>query len=163
MKNNRPCIYCHPFHIACGVHGQGLTDQGHNQYTSILFIQHIEHPSDGIRFGENYKTTIPSSILSMLLSEELQTMSTLPSIPHNSWVHGQGTTSLKHNRYTGVLSIQAHRAPKQWDQIWRGLQNNHVILSLVYILSRRTTCHGCITTHSAYLIGAWVRSDKIGT
>ena len=52
------------------VHGQGLICMGHNQYIKILFIQASEYPSCGTRFGKNYKTTKPSSGLSMLLSEE---------------------------------------------------------------------------------------------
>ena len=47
------------------VHGQGLTSMGHTQYTRILFIQASEHPSCETRFGENCKTTKPSSVLSI--------------------------------------------------------------------------------------------------
>ena len=77
-----------------------------------MFIQASEHPSNGIRLGENYRTTMPSSELSMLLSEEPHAMDILSGIPYVIWVHGKGLTSLKHNQYTGVLSIQATKLPR---------------------------------------------------
>ena len=58
------------------------------------------------RFGEDCKTTMPSSGWCMLLHKVQHAMDVLPSIPYILWVHGQGMTSLKHNQYTGVLSIQ---------------------------------------------------------
>ena len=131
------------------VHGQGLTSLGHSQYTRIMFIQASEHPSGGTGFGENCKTIMPSLWwLSMLLSEEPHAMDVLPSIRHILWVHGQGLTSLGHDQYTGMLSIQAQKAFKLWDQIWWELQHNHVMLRLVSIVTQRTTCHGYVATHS---------------
>ena len=58
------------------VHGQGLTRLGYSRYTSrITIIQASHHPSCGsTRSDENYKTTKPSSGLSMLLSKEPHTM-----------------------------------------------------------------------------------------
>ena len=85
-------------HILC-VHGQHLTSLGHIQYTSLLFIQSSEHTSSGTQFGENCKTTKPSSRLSMLLSAEPQAMNVLPSIWYVWWEHGQGLTNLGQNEY----------------------------------------------------------------
>ena len=89
------------------VHDQGLTRLGHDQYTSIMFIQATEHPSCGIRFGENCKTTKPSLGWYILLGEEPHAMYVLPPIPHVLWVHDQGLTSLGHDQYTSILIIQA--------------------------------------------------------
>ena len=79
------------------VHGQGLTSLGRNQYNRMLFIETSEHPSCETRFGENCKTTQPSSGLSMLLGEEPQGMDGLPTVPYVLWVHMQGLTSLGYN------------------------------------------------------------------
>ena len=43
------------------VHVQGLTSLGPNQYTGVVSIQAWEHPICETRFGQNYKTTKPSS------------------------------------------------------------------------------------------------------
>jgi hypothetical protein len=93
------------------VHGQGLTSLEHNQYHTIMLIQASEHPTSGTKFGENCKTTKPSSGLSMLLGEEPHAMGGLPSVPYLLYVHGQGLTSLEHNQYTGVLFVQVSEHP----------------------------------------------------
>ena len=56
----------------------------------------------------------------MLLNVEQHDMDLHPSIPYILWEYEQDMTSLKHNQYTGVLSLQeAHQKyPKLWDQIW---------------------------------------------
>ena len=41
------------------------------------------------------------------------------------------------------------------DHIWQELQNNHAIIRLVYVVTQRSTCHGCVAKHSIYIIGAW--------
>jgi len=70
----------------------------------------------------------------------------------------------KMSTYTGVLSIQDHRHPKLWDQrIWWELQNNHTILRLVYVVTRRPVWYWLITKYSIYIVGAWSRSSKPGT
>ena len=64
------------------VHGRGPTSLGTNQYNGILFIQISEHLSCGTRFGENYKTTMPSLGWFMLLYEEPHAMDMSPPIQH---------------------------------------------------------------------------------
>ena len=99
------------------VHMQDLTSLGHNQYTGVLSIKALEHPSCGTRFDENCKTTKPSLGLSMMLGEEPHAMDGLPRVPYVLWVHMQGLTSMGHSQCTGMLSVQV-RAPKLRDQIW---------------------------------------------
>ena len=62
-------------------------------------------------FGENCKTTMPSSGWWLLLSEEPEDMNVLPPISHVFCVHGQSLTSLWHNQYTGMIFIQASQHP----------------------------------------------------
>ena len=71
------------------------------------------------------------------------------------WVYVQGITSLGHNQYTGVLSIQAQKALKLWDQILWELLNNHAMPSLVFVVTQRTSCYGYFVTH--YFCGCIVK------
>ena len=144
----------HIWHVLW-VHGWGLTSLGHNQYTRILFINTSEHPSGGTRFGENCKTTKPSSGLSILLGEEPHAMDGLPSTPYVLWVHRQrlilpGTQSI----HRGVVHPSL-RAPKLlWDQIWWELQNHKDILRIEYVTRWRTTCYGWVAKHSICFMSA---------
>ena len=143
------------------VNGQCLTSLGHNQCTRILFINISEHQSCGTIFCENHcKTTKPSSCLSeVLLGEEPHTMDVLPIIPYLLWLHGQGLTSLKHNQYTVVLSIQPLDTQAVGPDLVRTAKN-HVIPRLVHVATWRRTGHGCVTTHLTCFGCAWERSDK---
>ena len=89
------------------VHGHDLASLGYNQYTMIMFIQASAHPSSGTRYDENCKTTKPSSVLSVLLSEESQAIDVLSIIPRVLCVYWQGPTSLKLNQHTGIKLIPA--------------------------------------------------------
>ena len=83
-----------------------MTSLGHNQYTMIMFmfIRASEHPSCGIReFGENYKSTKPSSGWCILLGEEPHVMDMVPLIPHVLWLYGKGLTSMGDNEYTVIV------------------------------------------------------------
>ena len=62
------------------VYGQGITSLKHNQSTWVLSIQPLGHPSCGARFGENCKSTMPSSGWCVFLHEQPQGMDILPLI-----------------------------------------------------------------------------------
>ena len=93
------------------VQWQRLTCLGHNQYTRILFVKATVHPRSGTSFCENCKTNMPSSGLSVLLSEELHAIVLLPDILHVLCVHMYAWTSLKHSQYNKIMIIQATEHP----------------------------------------------------
>ena len=149
-----------PIQHVLWVNGQGLTDMGHNQYNSNLSTWASEYQRGGTGFGENYRTTKPSSWLSMLLREGPHAMNVLPLTPHILWVHLQGLTSLEDSKYTGMLSAQTHQEPKLWHQIWWEPQNNNAILRLLYVVTLRTACKERVTNHSTIL---WVHEQGLAS
>jgi len=95
--------------LACfWVHAQYLTSMVCDQYTGILFSQASEHPICGNRFGDNCKTTQPSSG-SIILLDNWRTTRHGCVAKHSTCLsmHGEGITILEHNQYTGILFIQA--------------------------------------------------------
>ena len=76
----------------------------------------LGHPRCGTRFGENCKTTKPSSGWCMLLHKEQHAMDILPPISFvGAWARSDksGTQSIHYDPVHPSL-----RAPKLWDQIW---------------------------------------------
>ena len=159
VKWRATCHGCVAKHsIWCMGHVQDPPSLGHNQYTGVLSIQTHKHPSCGTRFDENCKTTMPSSGPCILLHEEKHAMDMLPPIPFvGAWLRltKHGTQSIHSDPIHPSL-----RAPKQCDQIWWELQNksNNAILRLVFVVTKRTICHGCVAKHSIYL---WVYGQGI--
>ena len=82
--------------------------------------------------------------------------------PSQLWVHRQSITTLEHNQYTGRLSIQVTWHTSCGARFGRICKYN-MPSSGWCVLLYKTTGHGCVTTCSTYLVGAWTRSDKTVT
>ena len=67
---------------------------------------------------------------------------------------GQGLTSLNYGQYIGIISnkVAEHKTYKP-DMIETPPANHQAILREVYDDTRRSTCHGCVTTHSICCVG----------
>ena len=161
IKNGRPWMYCHTFYISGGSMGKvyqacelidtlgsGSSKHQSPQAVGPYLVRTAKepcHPQVGVcYYTKNHRPWMCCQTFHIFY-----------------WRRGRYNKPETQSIHMTAVH-PSHRAPKLWDQIWWELQDNHVILRLVYVVTWRTTHHGCVATHSTYCVNAWARSDKPG-